>query len=61
MGQILQDGTYHAAARGCFGDIPVEVTIQEGRITDIKVLQNQDTPDFSGIGPNFCFVHNLLN
>ncbi len=47
MSKPLTDGIYHAAAKGCFGDIPVDVTIQAGRITDIKVLPNQDTPDFS--------------
>ncbi len=47
MSQILKDGVYRAAAKGCFGDIPVEVTIEEGRIADIAVLPNQDTPDFS--------------
>ena len=47
MSRKLKDGVYHAAAKGCFGDIPVDVTVQEGRIADIKVLPNRDTPDFS--------------
>lgn len=46
MSQKLRDGVYHAASRGKFADIPVDVTIQDGRITDIKVQFNRDTPDF---------------
>ncbi len=42
----VADGTYQGTARGFKSDITVEVTVQGGKITEIVVLDQDDTPNF---------------
>lgn len=42
------DGTYTQSAKGYRGDFPVTVTIEEGKMTDITVGKNDETPDRGG-------------
>lgn len=39
-----KDGTYTAAGKGKAGDVKVEVKIAEGKLTEINVLDNKETP-----------------
>ncbi len=41
------DGTYEATGKGIGGDVPVEVTIKDGKISDVTVGDNSET---QGIG-----------
>ncbi|TNV67849.1 FMN-binding protein [Trichococcus shcherbakoviae] len=41
-----QDGTYEGSARGFKGLITVSVTVENGLITDIEDVSNNDTPSF---------------
>ena len=40
----VKDGTYTAAARGKHADVNVEVTVEGGKITDIKIGDNNEMP-----------------
>ena len=40
----VKDGTYKAAARGKHADVNVEVTVKDGKITDIKIGDNEEMP-----------------
>lgn len=44
----LADGTYKGTGGGFGGDINVEVTVQGGKIADIKVDAAQETPEVGG-------------
>ncbi len=38
------DGTYTGSAQGLNGEVPVTVTVKGGKITDIAVGENKETP-----------------
>jgi len=40
--ELVQDGTYEGSALGLRGPIKTEVTIEDGKIEDIKVVQHQE-------------------
>ena len=40
----VKDGTYTAAARGKHADVNVEVTVEGGKVTDIKIGDNEEMP-----------------
>lgn len=42
----LNDGVYSASSRGYLGDIPVTLTVADGRIADIQVHPNRDSEEF---------------
>lgn len=41
----IADGTYKGTGEGFIGPIEVEVTVAGGKITAVKILSNQETPD----------------
>jgi RnfABCDGE-type electron transport complex G subunit len=41
----VADGTYTGTAAGFKSDVTVEVTVASGKITDVKILDQGDTPD----------------
>ena len=43
----LKDGTYTGVGTGYGTDLTVSVTIKDGKITDIQILSNNETPGFS--------------
>lgn len=45
-GAVLADGVYQGSAQGYKSTITVEVTVEQGRVTDITVLEQNDTPNF---------------
>ncbi len=44
--EAFEDGTYTGSADGFKSTIKVEVTVQSGKITEIKVLEQDDTPSY---------------
>ena len=42
----LKDGEYEGTAKGYGGDITVKVTIKDGKISDIKVVSQNETPGY---------------
>ena len=46
--QIPEDGTYTGTAKGYSGDIEVEVVVEGGKITSVKVLKESETPEIGG-------------
>ena len=44
---LFQAGTYTAEAKGMNGTVKVEVTVDESAITDIKVVEHEETPGIS--------------
>ena len=45
-GAVLADGTYQGSAEGYKSTITVEVTVNQGQVTEISVLEQNDTPNF---------------
>ena len=45
----LTDGTYTASARGMLGNVTVAVTFAGGAIADVKVTEQNETPDLGGV------------
>lgn len=45
----IQDGTYKASSLGYEGQVQVEVKVQNGRITDVKVVQHREKQFYSSI------------
>lgn len=43
-----KDGTYTETAKGKKGDFDVTVTVSEGKILDIQIGANKETPDLGG-------------
>ncbi len=43
----LEDGTYTGTGEGFGGDVVVEVTVEEGKIANVEVVENDETPDFA--------------
>ena len=39
-----EDGTYRASADGFGGELVIDVTVEGGKITDIEVVESQETP-----------------
>ncbi len=39
----LKDGTFEGTGKGNNGDIKVSVTVKEGKITEVKVLEHKET------------------
>ncbi|NLL82524.1 MAG: FMN-binding protein [Tissierellia bacterium] len=46
-GSSLKDGTYTGEGEG-MAPLKVEVTVTDGKIADVKVTEEDETPDFSG-------------
>ncbi len=44
----VPDGTYKGSAEGFMGPLEVEVVVAGGKVTSVKVLSNQDTPEVAG-------------
>lgn len=44
---VFKDGTYQGVGSGLNGDITLEVTIVDGKISTIKVLDHAETEDIS--------------
>lgn len=42
----VADGTYTGTAEGYRGDLTVEVVVEDGRITDIEVVDHDETESF---------------
>ena len=42
----LKDGVYYGSAKGYGGDIKVKVTVSNGKISDIKVENHSETPEY---------------
>ncbi|GHU99821.1 urocanate reductase [Spirochaetia bacterium] len=42
-------GTYQGSAPGFNGDVTIEVTVDSGRILDVRVVSQNDTPEISGL------------
>ncbi|SET21199.1 FMN-binding protein [Anaerobranca gottschalkii] len=42
-----KDGVYNGIAQGYGGEIEVQVTINGGKITDIQIVREQETPGIS--------------
>lgn len=45
-GAVLADGVYQGSAQGYKGAITVEVTVEQGALTAVEVLEQSDTPNF---------------
>lgn len=45
-GAELKDGTYEGSAEGYKSTITVSVTVASGKVTNIEVVEENDTPDF---------------
>ena len=45
-GAVLADGVYQGSAQGYKGTITVEVTVEQGAVTAVEVLEQSDTPNF---------------
>lgn len=45
-GAQLKDGVYEGSAEGYKSTIKVSVTVNNGAVTDIEILEENDTPDF---------------
>ena len=43
----LMDGTYQGRGEGFFGDLLVEIKIEQGKMKNVEVLEHQDTPDIA--------------
>ena len=43
----VDDGTYEGRAEGYMGEIVLEVTIEEGELTEINVIEHQETEDLA--------------
>ena len=52
----LKDGVYYGSAKGYGGEIKAKVTVSNGKISDIKIENHSETPEYydrcSGIIPN---------
>ena len=44
----VKDGTYTSTVQGFKGDIVVETTFADGKITDVTVVSHEDTEDIAG-------------
>lgn len=44
----IPDGTYRGSAEGFHGDIQVEVTVSGGKVTAVRILSQDETPDVAG-------------
>ncbi len=45
-GAVLKDGTYEGSAEGFRSVIKVSVTVLDGMVSDITIIEEQDTPQF---------------
>lgn len=45
-GAVLADGVYQGSAQGYKSTITVEVTVEQGAVTAIQVLEQNDTPNY---------------
>lgn len=45
--QEMNDGIYESKSRGYMGEVPVKVIIEDGLISDIEILPNEETYQFS--------------
>lgn len=44
----LKDGTYEGTGAGLKGDVKVEVTVAEGKISNVQVVEQNETPEIAG-------------
>ena len=49
FGSSVADGTYTASKPGIHGDVTVETTFEDGRITSVVVTEEEETPEIGGI------------
>ena len=54
-GAALTDGVYEGSASGYSGEITVSVTVLDGRVTEIEVLSESDTPQY------FCRAETVID
>lgn len=47
MSQALNDGEYEAVVDGQYGELKVQVTITSGKISDVKVVSNNETEEIA--------------
>nr|WP_276938316.1 FMN-binding protein [Helcococcus sueciensis] len=45
---IPEDGTYTGKAKGFSGDVEVEVVVSGGKISEVKVVKESETPEIGG-------------
>lgn len=43
----FKDGTYEGTAKGLKGDVKVEVTVADSKISDVKVVEQNETPEIA--------------
>lgn len=48
----LTDGTYNAVSKGHNGDVAVDVTVADGKISDVKVASHAETPGLGDTAMN---------
>ena len=53
---MYQDGTYNATVNGYGGDFDMTVTIQDGKVLDVVVGENNETPSIGGVA-----IEQLIN
>ncbi|HPU64459.1 MAG TPA: FMN-binding protein, partial [Limnochordia bacterium] len=41
---LVEDGTYRGSADGFGGELVIDVTVEGGKITNIEVVQSEETP-----------------
>ena len=56
----FKDGTFKASAKGRNGDVELEVVVSDGSITDIKILNHNDTETFFESAKDII-VKNIIN
>ena len=61
---LVPDGTYEGVGEGLFGPIKVAVTVESGKITEIKVLSHEESdgiadPAFKGVPKSIIETQNL--
>ena len=55
VGFTYNDGVYQGTGKGFLGDINVEVTVKDNKITNVEVLSNSETPTIGGVAlPDYC-------
>ncbi len=53
-----KDGEYYGTARGRNGDVTVKVTVESGRVAQVEVTENQETPGY--FSKALAVIDNLL-
>ena len=58
-GAVLKDGTYEGSADGYVDTITVSVVVQKGAVTDISIVEENDTPQFFEQAKEI--IHSMIN